>query len=96
MATLTTKDISAQNTFTDPVQIEGYFNVSISGTFSATVTAQRSVDKVNWHDVDSWTAPAEEFGFDPEYTWYRLGVKTGGYTSGTVSVRIGSEDKEEH
>ena len=96
MATLTTKNIEAENTFTDAVQIEGYFNVSISNTFSATVTAQRSSDKVNWHDVDSWTAPSEEVGFDPEYTWYRVGVKTGGYTSGTVTVRIGAEDKEEH
>lgn len=96
MATLATKSITAENSFTDPVQIEGYFNLSISGTFSATVTVQRSTDKTNWRDVDSWTTPAEEYGFDPEYMWYRVGVKTGGFTSGTVDVRLGSEDKEEH
>jgi hypothetical protein len=96
MATLATKDITAENSFTDPVQIEGYFNLSIYGTFSATVTVQRSIDKTNWRDVDSFTAPTEEYGFDPEYTWYRVGVKTGGFTSGTASVRLGSEDKEEH
>lgn len=96
MATKATKSISAENTFTDVVNIEGYFNVSISGTFSATVTVQRSTDKSTWMDVDSFTAPTEVVGFDPEHMWYRIGVKTGGYTSGTVEVRIGHEDKEEH
>lgn len=96
MATLTTKDITAENTFSDAVQIEGYFNLSISGTFVATVAVQRSTDKSTWRDVDSFTAPSEEVGFDPEYTWYRVGVKTGDFGSGTVTVRLGAEDKEEH
>jgi hypothetical protein len=96
MATLTTKTISAQNTFTDGVLTEGYFNISISGTFSATVFVQRSTDNTNWFDVDSFTAPVEQYGFDPEYMYYRIGVKTGGYTSGSIVCRIGGEDKEEH
>ena len=96
MATLTTKTISAQNTFTDAVQTEGYFNLSISGTFSATVTVQRSWDASTWYDIDTFTAPTQEVGFDPEYTYYRAGVKTGEYTSGDVVIRFGSEDKEEH
>ena len=89
MSTIASKSITADNSFTDPVQITGYFNVSISGTFGATVTAQRSVDNSTWVDVDSWTAPAEEVGMDPEVMWYRVGVKTGNFTSGTVVVRIG-------
>ena len=96
MAELTTKAISAENTFSDAVNLEGYFNISISGTFVATVTVQRSYDGTNWHDVDSWTAPAEEVGFDPEYRLYRVGVKTGNYTSGTVVIRLGEEDREQH
>ena len=96
MATLTTKTISAQNTFTDAVLTEGYFNLSISGTFSATVTVQRSWDATTWYDVDVYTAPTQEVGFDPEFTYYRAGVKTGAYTSGDVVIRFGSEDKEEH
>lgn len=96
MSTKTTKSISAENTFTDVVNLEGYFNVSISGTFSATVTIQRSTDKSTWMDVDSFTASTETVGFDPEHMWYRIGVKTGAYTSGTVEIRIGHEDKEEH
>jgi hypothetical protein len=96
MATLTTKTISAQNTFTDAALTEGYFNLSISGTFVATVTVQRSWDATTWYDIDTYTAPTQEVGFDPEFTYYRAGVKTGAYTSGDVVIRFGSEDKEEH
>ena len=96
MATSATASITAQNTFTTPVTVEGYFNLSISGTFSATVTVQRSYDGVNWHDVDSFNAPAEEVGFEPESIPYRIGVKTGNYTSGTVVIRLGEEDREHH
>lgn len=96
MATKATKSISAENTFTDVVNIEGYFNLSIYGTFVATITVQRSTDKSTWLDVDQFTAGTESVGFDPEFMWYRVGVKTGDYTSGTVEVRIGHEDKEEH
>lgn len=96
MATLTTKTISAQNTFSDAVLTEGYFNLSVSGTFVATVTVQRSWDVSTWYDVDTFTAPTQEVGFDPEFTYYRAGVKTGEYTSGSVVIRFGEEDKEEH
>ena len=96
MATLATKEITAQNTFTDAVKNEGYFNISIWGTFAATVVVQRSTDASNWRDVDSFTVPIETSGFDPEFMYYRVGVKTGDFTSGTVNVRIGGEDNEHH
>lgn len=85
------KDISAQNTFSDGLYTEGDFNLSISGTFVATVTVQRSFDAGStWRDVDTFTAPIETYGVDPEpVVVYRAGVKTGDYTSGTVSIRIG-------
>ena len=85
------KDISAQNTFSDGIYTEGGFNLSISGTFVATVTVQRSFDAGStWRDVDTFTAPIETYGVDPEpVVVYRAGVKTGDYTSGTVSIRIG-------
>jgi len=91
MSTIATKSITEQNTFTDPVQITGWFNVSISGTFVATVVVQRSPDNVNWYDVNSFTAPFEGTGMDPEVMWYRVGVKTGGFTSGTIVVRLGQD-----
>lgn len=96
MATLATKSITAENSFTDAVQLEGYFNVSISGTFVATVFVQRSTDGTNWRDVNSFTTPFEGTGFDPEVMYYRIGVKTGGFTSGTAVVRLGREDKDRH
>jgi len=88
----TTKDIGAENTFSDALRIKENFNLSISGTFSATVTVQRSLDGVTWRDVDTFTAPIETYGFDPEPFFYRAGVKTGDYSSGTASVRIGDPD----
>jgi hypothetical protein len=96
MTTIASASITAQNTFTDSVKLEGYFNISISGTFVATVFVQRSIDNSTWVDVNSFTAPFEGTGFDPEFMWYRIGVKTGGYTSGTAVVRIGREDKDRH
>jgi len=96
MTTIASASITAQNTFTDAARLEGYFNISISGTFAATVTVQRSIDNSTWVDVDSFTAPYEGTGFDPEFMWYRVGVKTGDYTSGTVVARIGREDKDRH
>lgn len=87
----TTASIAAQNTFTDGLYTVGSFNLSISGTFSATVTVQRSFDVgVTWADVDTFTAPIETAGYDPEVVvLYRAGVKTGDYTSGTAVLRIG-------
>jgi hypothetical protein len=88
---LVEKDITAQNTFSDGIYTEGGFNLSISGTFVATVTVQRSFDAGStWRDVDTFTAPVETYGVDPEpVVAYRAGVKTGEFTSGTVSIRIG-------
>jgi hypothetical protein len=96
MTTLVTASIIAQNTFSDAVRLEGYFNISLSGTWVATVTVQRSIDNSTWVDVKTYTLIAEEVGFEPEFMWYRVGVKTGAYTSGTVVVRLGREDKDQH
>jgi hypothetical protein len=88
---LVTAEITAQNTFSDGLYTQGDFNLSIAGTFVATVTVQRSFDGgATWRDVDTFTAPIETFGTDPEpVVIYRAGVKTGDFTSGTVNIRIG-------
>ncbi len=90
--------ISAQNTFTSSISPtykskyipEGYLNVSISGTWSGTVTLQRSFDAgVTWVDVESYTANDEGYLIDTEGSvLYRIGFKTGGYTSGTAVLRL--------
>ena len=87
---LTTRTLTAENQFTDAVQLQGYFNLSISGTWVATITVQRSFDSGStWYDVDTWTANTQEYGFEPEDKMqYRIGIKTGGYTSGSPVVRL--------
>ena len=87
-----TKNITAENTFSDSFIISsyGYFNFSLSGTWAATVYVQRSYDSGStWMDVKSYTANTEAVGFEPQSgVYYRFGVKTGGYTSGTIAGRI--------
>jgi len=83
-----TSSLSAEDTFTDPLNLVGYFNLSISGTFVATITVQRSFDKINWFDVDTFISPIETYGFDPSQLYYRAGIKTGAYTSGTAVVSL--------
>lgn len=82
--------ITAQNTFTTEIFVQAgdEFDVSISGTFVATVTVQRSKDRSTWLDVESFTSPAEKTGLSGSGWWVRVGVKTGGYTSGTVVVSV--------
>jgi hypothetical protein len=84
------QSIAAENTFSSPVSVHGNFNVSFTGTWSATVYVQRSFDNgVTWQDVGSYTENAELTGFEPESgVRYRFGVKAGGYSSGTVVGRI--------
>lgn len=94
MTTVATKEISAQNTFSDAVRLNGYFNISISGTFAATVTVQRSPDNSSWFDVNTYTTAFEGTGYEPEFLWYRVGVKTSEYTSGTVNVRVGASSAQ--
>jgi hypothetical protein len=88
----TTKIISAADSFTDAVHIIGDFNLSISGTFSATITVQRSTDGTVWRDVDTFNAPSEEVGYDPMKNYYRAGIKTGAYTSGSATILINGYD----
>lgn len=88
--------INAENMFTDvffpPGNVHyadyGQFTVSVSGTFVATITLQRSFDNgATWKDVEEITAQVEKNYEDfTEGIKYRAGVKTGGYTSGTAEV----------
>lgn len=90
-----TASISAENNFTNAIQVEGVdnqriFNIAVdedsggSGTF----TLQRSLvgDAGPWSDVEQYTADTTKTfddGLDNQIAWYRLGVKTGDYGSGT-------------
>jgi hypothetical protein len=90
------KVISGANSFTDPIQIVGSFNLSIVGSTSpawdGTLTVQRSRDGSTWRDVDTWVdVSSEEVGYDPMLMYYRAGVKTGEYTAGSVTVSINGQ-----
>jgi hypothetical protein len=88
------KTISAQNTFSDPIKVVGTgearrFAIQASGTYSATLRLQSSVGSPgSWVDVKSWASVSvsESYldGQDDQTIYYRIGVKTGEYTSGTV------------
>ena len=76
----------AANGSTASLQIRGHFNLSLSGTWGATVTMQRSWNNTDWFDVDTFTGNYEGVGFDAEEVFYRATVS--GYASGTVVIRI--------
>jgi hypothetical protein len=60
------------------------FHLSITGTFTATVKLQRSVNEADWLDVDSYTAATEvdiDDELDNQIIYYR--VLCSAYTSGS-------------
>jgi len=102
MAISQSATITAANQFTTPMGITGWFNISVrspsGGTNfgGGTFTLQRSFDGGTiWRDVRRYTAPAEEYGFEPEGALYRIGAKTSEYTS-SGEVRIGHEGGMTH
>ena len=84
------RSVTGENQFTDAVKLNGYFNLSISGSWVATVTLQRSFDLGStWFDVDQRSNNIQEYGLEPEdKVLYRIGVKAGDYTEGTVVLRL--------
>ena len=83
--------ITAQNTFTDPVRMlgPGAWGVK-TGTFSATVSLQYRVPgDTTWTDTgDTATAAGLWAILEGADLEFRVGVKTGGFVSGTAQVWI--------
>lgn len=84
-------DLTAENTFTDALQIDvgERYTISVSGTFVATVTLQRRFDGVNWRNAETFNVFAEEDRSAAEGQDIRLGIETDDYTSGTATCRLG-------
>jgi hypothetical protein len=86
-------NVAAQNTFCEDAEFDYRrpFNLSVSGTWSGTVTLQRSFDNGStWVDVWSTTSNVETAVESIESgVLYRLGIKSGNYTSGTAVCRLG-------
>lgn len=94
----TNDSVAAQNTFGTAIRVTGVggdrtFNYAITGTWSATVTLQRSLDSATsgFIDVQTFTGNATstyDDGLTNSIVWYRLGIKTGNYTSGTAVLAL--------
>jgi hypothetical protein len=95
MSFAVTASISAQNTFTNAIDVQGYFSLSVADLAGGTIaTVQRRLNSAGtWRDVEAYTSDIETYGFEPEPVQYRVGVKTGEYGSGTAVVRLGREGR---
>lgn len=83
--------LTAEDTYSSTLTnvVAPAFNVSISGTWAGTLTLQRRLDGTNWRDVHEFTANIEtEWPTKGDHVEWRIGFKTGGFTSGTAVVRI--------
>jgi hypothetical protein len=96
-----TEDVSltAQNQFSDPIRITGVdaarqFAVIITGTWTGTITLQYSLAAPgNWVDATagSYTSNvsvAYDDTLDNQVIYYRIGIKTGDYGSGTATATL--------
>jgi hypothetical protein len=88
--------VTAEDNFTGSILVTGVgtsrdFSISITGTWAATVTLQRSVDDATWEDVQTYTANTTTTfsdGLDNVEYYYRVGVKTGDFTSGSIGLGL--------
>lgn len=91
--------VTAEDQWSSPIRVTGVdgtrvFSVFISGTWTATVTLQYSVgDPGAWVDATSGTfttntAISYDDTLDNQVIYYRIGVKAGGFTSGTVEALL--------
>lgn len=82
--------ITAENQFCQPIHVDQgkRGTLTLSGTFSATVTLQCRLNGTSaWIDVDTKT-DAERYYFEGGNDDWRAGVKTGDFTSGTVELNL--------
>lgn len=95
--------VTAGNQFSSSIRVTGVgsqrpFTIIITGTWVATVTLQQSTDDATWVDApasgggtQTYTANASDSyndTLDNQIIYYRIGVKTGGFTSGTVEASL--------
>ena len=90
--------ITGEGQFSDAIRVVGVdaariFTHTITGTWTATVTLQRSIDdESSWTDVATYTsnhgATAFDDSLDNLIAFYRIGVDTGDFTDGTANVAL--------
>ncbi len=90
-------DVTAEAQWSDYIRVSSTgtgraFTITRTGTWSATVTLQRSIGEPGaWVDVTTYTTNASisyNDGLDNQEIYYRIGVDTGDFTSGTAELLI--------
>ena len=91
------KVLGTANVFSDSIRVAGLtaernLHIETSGTWVATLTLQRSVGEPgDWVDVTTYTVNQNidyNDGYDNQIIYYRLGIKTGEYTSGAAAITL--------
>ena len=94
---LVTSSLNGADQFTSDIRVTGVeegrvFDITITGTWAGSITLQRSVGLSGaWVDVTSYTANTTTTyndALDNEVIYYRMGFKTGNYTSGAATISI--------
>lgn len=91
--------LSGDNQWSDPIRITGVgssqrtFYATVTGAFVGTVRTQRSIGSIgSWNDINLWTAPFTTGPIadtlDNQVVYYRIGIATGEYTSGTPDASL--------
>jgi len=90
-------NVTAQDTWSDYIRVAGVateraVTIIRSGTWTATITLQRSIGAPgDWTDVTTYTTNGTisyNDALDNQIIYYRIGVAVGDYTSGTVVLRM--------
>lgn len=90
--------VTAEGQWSSSIRVVGVDNsrifvVNVSGTWTATVTLQRSIDdESSWTDVTTYTTNQTNVNYDDaldnQIIFYRIGVDTGDFTSGTATCSL--------
>lgn len=100
---IVTQKLAQEDAYTDPIRVTGLyygtgssdrdFTITLSGTWTGTVTLQRSYDgpEAGYIGIQTFAAPATG-SYDDQASnaiyYYRLGVEPGDWTSGEVALTL--------
>lgn len=90
--------LTASDTYSTTIRVTGVdagrvFSISITGTWTGTLTLQRSFDSETsgFTDVTTWTGnttTSYDDTLDNSIVWYRIGFKAAAYGSGTAVIAL--------